>query len=356
MKKLLTLAIALLSLSAVAQTKKITASNPKFAIVHSEEEIDKVVAGKTTIYMLLYRFGDNSVISIDRATGKISTVIVGTDKVSRATIQDIALLPDGRLIFFSANEGVRVFDGKSIESSTLIWKPDAERGMVEASLAISPRGHILINSQDKGQVLLDPDFKQISQFSTVGRSYGVVDDNTNIWLSDMSNLIKLDSLGNVVAKFKTYTEPFKDIDEFNGIALSSDSMLYLLTKQQIYRTHSNAAKLDIVCKSPNPNVKFRAMHIAPTGQFYATSEDYENPGLFEYGKDLTSEPKGGKAIITGINDNYTTRPIEFKANQSKFVGDADGNMIVYSTYRVFIYHPSGIKGYTDLKNKYTIIK
>ena len=358
------LSAVLLCLTAAAQTKKVTSADSKFAVLTFDEQIDKVAVGKQTAYLLTYRYGDNAVIAIDRATGKISTPIVGIKTAPRAKIQDIAVLPDDRLVLFSQNEGVRVFDGKSLETSPLVWRPDA-KGMVEAYLSIGPAGHILINSKDKNQVLLNPQFKQIAQFSTTGaRSWGVVDKEATIWLADMSNLIKLDSLGNKLAQFKTYADPFKEIDELLGLSLAPDSKVYVATKRKVFGTPSNGTKLEpaVAIADNDQNNTFRKFYVSPQGEFFSTSDDYQNRGIFEYGTDLSAAPKGGVKIVTDIVEKSaagsTSRPIEFEPAQSNFVADDQGNLLVYSTYpaRMFLYNPKGIKGYSDLKGKFTPVK
>ncbi len=324
----------------------------KYASYAGESGIVKVSESKDWLYMLesgKYDSDNNGVIRVNKATGEGEVVIEGQAGIyegRRDIITDIAVTDNDQLFFicgdyFKDSQKLYLWDGNSVKTSRIMCKA--------YEVKASPGGRYVVCRSDNHTAYIYDGItlEKVGTGSSLDLKYTEIDDSGALWDWNDRTYTPLGG------KKKTINTNFEEISSgFDG---------YLSHRFKIFLAHGNNAyarygRRIYVYKENNPDVFteyakvprtsdwiFVDFVVTPSGDILTTNI-YEH--LVEYREGQFDTPidygfDGIQTDIYSIPDSPHRDVIRFAPD---FV-DRNGNYII-GKGAVYIYNPSGIKGYT----------
>ena len=157
----------------------------------------------------------------------------GSDRTHFGQPQDVAFLPDGRVLVADGYENSRVVvldsEGKYIEE---FGEPGDGPGQFDVvhGLAVAPGGRILVADRDNRriQVFRESDFAQIGEWPTVGLALDIIVSGSDVWVSDLQppKVTKFDLDGNRLYTWNLPSEGPTAFREMHSFAVDSAGNLY----------------------------------------------------------------------------------------------------------------------------------
>ena len=157
----------------------------------------------------------------------------GNDRTHFGLPQDVAFLPDGRVLVADGYENSRVVvldaEGKYLDE---FGEPGDGPGQFDVvhGLALAPGGRILVADRDNRriQVFRQSDFAQIGEWPTVGLALDIIVSGTDVWVSDLQppKVTKFDLDGNRLFTWNLPSEGPTAFREMHSFAVDADGNLY----------------------------------------------------------------------------------------------------------------------------------
>ncbi len=298
---------------------------------------------------------NNAVMAIDRQTGQVKTVIPGIGNLYEGTRPPIFSVwkCGSRLMFLCEKGGIRIWDGKSFETSFLI--PNSY------DYVASGKNHLLVLTKEEPQQLWLWDLEKmvvVAKYTDTLRPFMdgedfkilAIDDAGNIWAKHAysSNFLRVN-----INKEKTIfnlNALLPERQNANMVKLKG-GYIYASHNRRIYRLNMNApTRWEEYAKIPPTEDKtFENFAADAHGNIFTCGFMSSEPYQFEfYAADRLDSPVPlGKKISTGISSWATINP-----SDDKLVSDGD-NFVALDTFgpTLFIYNPNGLVGYKETQGK-----
>ncbi len=159
--------------------------------------------------------------------------VVGSDRTHFGQPQDVAFLPDGRVLVADGYENSRVVvldaEGEYLEE---FGEPGDGPGQFDVvhGLAVAPGGRILVADRDNRriQVFRVSDFAQIGEWPTEGLALDIIVSGSDVWVSHVRppKLTKFDLDGNRLFSWNLPSEGPTAFLEMHSFAVDSAGNLY----------------------------------------------------------------------------------------------------------------------------------
>ena len=157
----------------------------------------------------------------------------GSDRTHFGQPQDVAFLPDGRVLVADGYVNSRVVvldsDGKYLEE---FGEPGDGPGQFDVvhGLALARGGRILVADRDNRriQVFRESDFSYVAEWPTVGLALDIIVSGSDVWVSDLqpAKVTKFDLDGNRLYTWNLPSEGPTAFREMHSFAVDSAGNLY----------------------------------------------------------------------------------------------------------------------------------
>lgn len=352
------------------QRKTTSASNPKaqiaapvktIAIIDIKTGIKSFCVTDDAIYYL-EKGNNNAVMSIDRKTGEISTVIPGIANVyegARPCIRKIFVCGNRLILECGKNsftdDGIYVYDGQDVKSS----------------LKLSNNGLFVVGN-DKYFLTDNPDLREISYWSVEdlklikkvegGNAKGwftpeFIASDGSVWATtglDAECFTLSGTRRDYSLEKEDYVLQVRNGSAqggLNGCKVQKGDYLYVSCGRRVYRMNMlSPGKWEEYAKTP-PTINNRFEWFCPDskGNLYTqgvSTGDY-NTQYWKVGE-FDSPKSLGRDLMTGLTKwGYTKIWLTLHKN----VTDKDGNLISVGDKEFWIYNPNGVIGYTKAVGK-----
>lgn len=358
---LLTLA-AVMCLQATAQRKKVTAKpKPAAAITDfgmlqlSSFSIENPLAEDTTNIYFVETLG-GPVIALNKETGQTSKLLA-LDDDHRIT----AVGSDGEHLYFEGkNQGLCRYDGKSQQTSEVLW-PSAKwnEGVIahlweykRISFSPNKRYLVLVGGNTAVFDLKNGKCKPVKNYSGGDPVNAFVKDDGTLVAVYYDKVAIIPGDGNVIvdgAQFihKVGGKLYEVEGGIQAAAMLGDE-LYICARNKVLKSGTGNIAWQTVFTLPGDGDRWSSIAFGSEYVFAATTS-YERAFCEWPGTDFSQAPKYTKELDTKIPNGWNTEKLGNGEYRLHF--DMKGNMIMYHNSKIVVYNPKGIKGYTALKGK-----
>ena len=340
--------------TSVAKPKPSTASSVKTIAVYDIKAGIKSFSVTDNAIYYLEKGNNNAVMSIDRKTGKFSTIIPGIANVyenARPYIRKI-LICGSRLILECGegsfvDRGIYVYDGHNVESSMKLCN--------SGSIIVGNDKYLIIDNGDIRSIQywrLDniKPFKTENVNMEGGFTPRFIGSDGSVWTTYGLTAVCRTLSGKRI-EYSLEKEPYvmqaKNYTALTERGTQIDDYLYVNLSRRIYRINLiTPSKWEEYAKVP-PTIDNRFEWFCPDskGNLYTqgVSNEENNTQYWRVGE--FSSPKSlGRELKTGLKKwDYEKVWLSLAKNAT----DEDGNLISVRDYRIYIYNPNGVIGYTN---------
>lgn len=164
--------------------------------------------------------------------------VPGTDETHFGLPQDVAFLPDGRILIADGYENGRVI---VMDADAKYLSEFGERGEglgqfnVVHGIAVGPNGRIFVVDRDNLRVQVfretegaNPEFEAVEEWTGFGMPLDIMVSGDRVWVTDLrpAKIVQLDLDGNRKYSFNLPTEGPHRYLEMHSFAVDSDGNLY----------------------------------------------------------------------------------------------------------------------------------
>lgn len=394
MKKTLILMAAMLLFGSVqqvdAQQRKTTTARKTTARTTTSNTASKTTApkplSKTTAFYevnaqwitnsedklyYLQNSSNNAVMSIDRKTGEIATVVPGIDKVYedvRPRLGRIVYVSGFLFLITQDNGEIRLWDGKSFETSRKVdgWNGIWGRSGKYLLVLNNNDDYLLYKVNEKRELTFELNYHKFTEGSLGESEVFAIGPDGSIWLKHFPGnrlrLIRVNPEGNITYHDLT-NQPYLQKNFFNEYHTGDDVIVktcagyaYVGCKRRVYRLNMlNPGEWEEYAKIPADQAHTFKWFLPDSkgnllvqGDCFFGNRDDTNTEFFSVGSFDTPRPLGHR-LKTGITSLYSEQTICLTFSSG--YADADGNFVILDNNNIIVYNPNNIVGYTSAVGK-----